>query len=102
MEQGHLDTLEGIVDAVRVAAVETMNTEEQQQEQLEDIVDKLGLATVLALLADICGRKVEHLLCNWQHASATRMWKQAAQRIDTARRSQAVQDLALAYGQNAS
>lgn len=80
MEQHHLDALEGIVDLA-------------------------GLAEVLGSLAVICREKAEHLESNWQadqRDPSIRSWACAARRIDTARQSQPVQDLALAYGQNAS
>ena len=76
--------------------------EEHHRGALEGIVDLVSLAAVLGALVQICRDKTEHLMANWQDEPAARIWQQAAKRIDTARRAQAVQDLALTYEQNAS
>jgi hypothetical protein len=46
--------------------------------QLEALIDKHGLETVLEFLRDICCDKAEHVATEWQDASLAKIWVQAA------------------------
>lgn len=49
--------------------------------QLEQMIDRHGLANVLEQIADICGAKAEHLRTNWQDTNAARYWDKAARAV---------------------
>ena len=46
--------------------------------QLEEMVDKVGMANVLYALEHICGMKAEHVLANWQDRSTAAWWQKRA------------------------
>lgn len=46
--------------------------------QLEEMVDKVGMANVLYALEHICGMKAEHILANWQDRSTAQWWQRRA------------------------
>jgi hypothetical protein len=52
------------------------------QDQLEAMVDRLGLSEVTQLVADIAYLKAEHLASAWQDYDAARRWRVAAGRIE--------------------
>lgn len=49
---------------------------------LESIVDHIGLAKTLDLLASLCRDKAEHLRSNWQDDTAARVWEKAARHVE--------------------
>lgn len=49
----------------------------EQMVQIELIVDKIGMAGVTGLLAEICSEKAEHLRSSWQDEAAARDWERA-------------------------
>ena len=57
------------------------SSEAQAQDALEALVDRWGLSGVLALLADVCNAKAEHVRENWQDESTAKSWEQDADTI---------------------
>ena len=55
-----------------------------EEEILETMVDARSLSYVLALLADICQAKADHLRANWQKQASARFWQRAANKCITA------------------
>ena len=47
-------------------------------DQLESLVDKHNLATVLDALGQVCSEKAEHLRSNWQDDATAYCWDMAA------------------------
>lgn len=60
-----------------------MNTRELLNE-LEQIVDKSNLSTVLNVLSEICYEKEDHLQSNWNDANTAKLWHNAGKIIDSA------------------
>jgi len=60
----------------------TMTT--QQQNQLEALVDNVGLFSVLDALSNICGLKAEHIQLNWQDAGLAKEWEHAESTLNKA------------------
>ena len=50
--------------------------ERELQDELEQLLDKTTLATVIELLANICILKAEHLRTNWQDDKTAKCWDQ--------------------------
>jgi hypothetical protein len=50
---------------------------------LETMVDQLGLAKVVEMLAEICYAREEHLAADWRDMRAAREWRQAGKLIDS-------------------
>lgn len=44
------------------------------KDELESIIDKVGLSKVLFMLAEICGEKSDHLRANWQADAFAKQW----------------------------
>ena len=55
------------------------------QEQLESIIDAVGLDATLGMLAGVCLDKAEHLRANWQDDVTANAWIDAARKIDKAK-----------------
>ncbi len=53
-----------------------------QAVELEGMIDKLGLTTVLEMAAHICYAKELHLLENWQDKNMARCWRQDGKRLE--------------------
>ena len=51
-------------------------------DNLEALVDKADLSTVLETLVDICNGKAEHLRTNWQDENEAKAWDKDAATID--------------------
>jgi hypothetical protein len=49
---------------------------------LESAIDRLGLGNVIAVLADICYQKAQHIQSNWQDESLARQWVREGKRLD--------------------
>lgn len=52
------------------------------QIQLEEMVDKYGLPTLLGWLRDICYEKGEHVRTNWQDGGLASGWESDARALD--------------------
>jgi hypothetical protein len=50
--------------------------------QLEDMIDKHGLTTILDMISNICQEKAIHIESNWQDESAAKAWRKAGRLID--------------------
>ena len=50
--------------------------------ELEQWMDKRGLAAVMHSLADIAGQKADHVLHNWQDAKLAKVWNDAAIKLE--------------------
>lgn len=51
--------------------------------ELERLVDKTSLRTVVAALAEISALKAQHLRENWQDRVAARPWDRDANKLET-------------------
>lgn len=51
--------------------------------QLEAMVDKVGMANVLYALAHISAAKADHLETNWQDRSGAQWWTARANKLNT-------------------
>jgi hypothetical protein len=58
-----------------------MTTAQLQQDQLERLVDGIGLSAVLDLLSMVCYDKAEHLDSNWQDHGAATAWRRAGETV---------------------
>lgn len=54
-----------------------------EKQELESLVDRVGLVQVAEALADICIEKVEHLQSNWQETNSdqVKVWKRNGHRL---------------------
>jgi hypothetical protein len=50
--------------------------------ELEVMVDRISLQTVIEALAHICWLKAEHLQENWQDNAGARAWLKDAKKLD--------------------
>lgn len=55
-----------------------------EEEQLEGMIDKHGLQSVLESIAEICNGKGDHLRSNWQDEPAAKLWEKAARTVERA------------------
>lgn len=55
---------------------------QEHDNQLEDIVDVIGLTETLTALANICYLKAEHLESNWQDSASAKTWTRDAATIE--------------------
>lgn len=62
-----------------------MSDRDEMKYQLESMIDKSSLNDVLAMLAEICHEKADHLRCNWQDEAAAKEWERLANRISKIR-----------------
>ncbi len=51
-------------------------------DQLEPLIDRSSLATVLEALSQVCWEKADHLRSNWQDRATAKCWHKAGQAID--------------------
>ena len=54
---------------------------EDIQDQIEEMVDKTDVQTVLECLARVCFEKQEHILINWQDKARAEQWEQSGKQI---------------------
>ncbi len=47
---------------------------QNEKKELESLIDKHGIESVLMALSDICGQKSEHIAEYWQDASLAKRW----------------------------
>jgi hypothetical protein len=57
----------------------------RDQQTLEKLIDRVGVAMVLEHIANICELKAEHIEATWQEPATARPWRDAANTIDGAR-----------------
>lgn len=55
------------------------------RDDLEMMIDSVGLGNVVDLLEEICYEKAEHLRSNWQDESAAKHWEHDAREFDKVR-----------------
>jgi hypothetical protein len=55
------------------------------QDQLEELIDRYGIADVLHCLMRICDAKAEHVASNWQDASLAKRWAKLANILQDAK-----------------
>ena len=55
-----------------------------RKDELEALVDTLGLERVLELLGEVCCDKADHLRTNWQDEAQARAWERSAKVLDKA------------------
>ena len=68
-----------------------MSTTEEMKGKLEQCVDDAGLETTLALLADVCAEKAQHIRECWQDEQLARTWDRAARAVLRACRNKRVE-----------
>ncbi len=56
-----------------------LNTSEKLE--LETLIDRCGLSSVLMALSEICGEKADHIRSNWQDEHLARDWATIEGRI---------------------
>lgn len=54
---------------------------QQHSEQVESLIDSIGVAGFLHVVEEILNGKADHLRTNWQDANAARVFEQVAQRV---------------------
>jgi hypothetical protein len=52
------------------------------QADLEMLVDRIGMAGVLRMLADVCADKAEHVRSTWDDPAMARMWDRVFRVLD--------------------
>jgi hypothetical protein len=52
------------------------------RDDLEQMVDRLGLSKVLFMLAEICHEKADHVETNWQDRVLAADWRKASRAVD--------------------
>jgi hypothetical protein len=55
----------------------------QMEREIEDMIDRHGLANVLDGIARICFDKADHIQANWQDAHLAGLWAAMANRLVT-------------------
>ena len=59
----------------------TVDTMTEMKDQLETMIDRASIDTVLELIETICSEKAEHVSENWQDDMLARRWTRLAKRI---------------------
>lgn len=54
----------------------------EREQELEDVVDALGLKGVCEALAEICSAKADHVRTNWQDEPRAKAWGKAAAMLE--------------------
>jgi hypothetical protein len=49
-----------------------------EKDDLELMIDRIGLTAFANVLADICYEKAEHVSVNWQDKNLARIWRKAS------------------------
>jgi hypothetical protein len=52
------------------------------KDEIEQMVDKVGLSKFLFMLAEICNEKAEHIQTNWQDRNLAKEWTADARAIE--------------------
>jgi hypothetical protein len=56
------------------------------KDQLEALIDKMGVDSVLSLIETICDEKAEHIEANWQDKTTARAWSRVARTVERSAR----------------
>lgn len=64
--------------------------EQDKLETLERMIDARSVAAVLAIVADVCQEKAQHIRENWQDEELAQAWERAARRVEVCAQSPAV------------
>jgi len=59
-----------------------MNAKKETIQQLEQLIDKHSLGTIVEMLTEICHEKAEHVSLNWQDSITARTWRQDANSLE--------------------
>lgn len=59
-----------------------IKVQQDTHKTLERIIDDVGLRDTLAILAEVCRLKAEHIVVNWQDEGLAAQWDTAAEAID--------------------
>lgn len=52
-----------------------------EHDELEDVIDSVGLSAFLDRVADICHAKAEHVQSTWQDVYLAKLWERAGNKI---------------------
>ncbi len=63
------------------------------QNELENIVDRVGIEKLLIALSDVCAEKAEHVRTNWQDQKLATLWDRASKVVRVAANRPCVLDL---------
>jgi hypothetical protein len=58
-----------------------MTIPRHEKDDLEQMIDRHGLAAILEAVSDICSAKADHLRSNWQDAESAKVWDSDAKKI---------------------
>lgn len=53
-----------------------------KRDDLEQMIDRMGLSRVLFLMAEICAEKADHIETTWQDRPLSREWIKDAKALD--------------------
>lgn len=53
----------------------------KELEDLEGMIDKAGLATVLGQISEICMAKADHIRSNWQDEGLAKEWEKFGEKL---------------------
>lgn len=59
--------------------------ENRLEDELERLIDRHGINTILEILSIICFGKAEHILVNWQDKRLAKQWERVGIAIDKVR-----------------
>jgi len=57
-------------------------TYEKAQFEIEEIVDRFSMSTVISMLSEVASDKAEHIRANWQDKSLARKWESLQKVLD--------------------
>ena len=52
----------------------TRDLNQTELDQLETLIDAVGIESILMGISDICGEKADHIRANWQDNVLARRW----------------------------
>ena len=55
------------------------------KEQIEGIIDRVGLLSFVDMVGDICEEKADHIRSNWQDENLAKVWDKRAKVMQSAR-----------------
>lgn len=63
------------------ATMDARQTTQEDQDRLEEMIDRTSLGAVLGSLTIVCLEKAEHIASNWQDDGLATEWARSARRI---------------------
>ena len=63
------------------------------EHDVERLIDKYGLSTILGSIAQICFEKAEHIRANWQDEPLARAWDRVGKALDRAAADKRVKEV---------